>query len=288
MATTKTSTAAPPSVGQEVSVTLQDGRVKTGKLIAIDSDGISLLTDDGGGKIAFDSMSKQDQARYGYTAPVGEAKASVIGSPKPSFVGQSVKIILTDGTEKSGTITLVEPDGISLLTDSGGGKVLFDSMTDADKAKFGFDQAAEDAYKTQQASVQAEAIMRGKENRQREINEAIQEQNEKAQRAALAEKYAHQFMLTGTIMQFIRGDNPGTLIQQTDMSKEIIFLKGQFVDGHFSDPVSLQVASDGWYDYVDKVGEDIHARQCLIPPDEFKQNLPVAAPSRVVFPAPDQ
>ncbi len=59
-------TSLSPTVGQQVSITLQNGTVKSGKLITIDADGISLLTDDGGGKTLFTDLSKPDQVRFGY------------------------------------------------------------------------------------------------------------------------------------------------------------------------------------------------------------------------------
>jgi TPR repeat protein len=67
-------------------------------------------------------------------------------SPSPPIIGQNVSLTLTDGTVKSGKVVKVDPEGISLLTDDGGGKVPFDSMTDADKSKFGYNKEAHDAY----------------------------------------------------------------------------------------------------------------------------------------------
>jgi tetratricopeptide (TPR) repeat protein len=63
----------PPTIGQNVSVTLADGTVKAGKLTKIDSDGIELLTDDGGGEIPFTALSKSDQVNYGYDATTFES-----------------------------------------------------------------------------------------------------------------------------------------------------------------------------------------------------------------------
>jgi tetratricopeptide (TPR) repeat protein len=62
-----------PSIGQKVSLTLQDGTVKMGKLVKVESDGISLLTDDGGGKILFTALSKPDQVKFGYDATTYES-----------------------------------------------------------------------------------------------------------------------------------------------------------------------------------------------------------------------
>ena len=56
------------AIGQNVSVTFTDGTVKTGKIFKIDSSSIELQTDNGGGTFFFDSMSKPDQVKFGYTA----------------------------------------------------------------------------------------------------------------------------------------------------------------------------------------------------------------------------
>jgi TPR repeat protein len=76
-----------PSIGQKISITLADGTVKAGKLVRIDPDGITILTDDGGGKVLFDSMGDTDKAMFGYSPtqvpiiPATKAAPSNISPP---------------------------------------------------------------------------------------------------------------------------------------------------------------------------------------------------------------
>jgi hypothetical protein len=60
----------------------------------------------------------------------------VLTPPSP-LIGKKISITLKDGTVAVGKIVKVDPDGISIITDDGGGKVLYDSMTDADKVTYG-------------------------------------------------------------------------------------------------------------------------------------------------------
>jgi tetratricopeptide (TPR) repeat protein len=57
-------------INKQVTVTLNDGTKKTGKLIRIDADSITLLTDDGGGKVLFSAMSEADRTQFGYVPPI--------------------------------------------------------------------------------------------------------------------------------------------------------------------------------------------------------------------------
>jgi hypothetical protein len=72
----------------------------------------------------------------------------VLAPPSP-LIGKKISITLKDGTVAAGKIVKVDPDGISIITDDGGGKILYDSMTDADKATYGYHQQANDSSPTE-------------------------------------------------------------------------------------------------------------------------------------------
>jgi len=90
---------------------------------------------------------KPDPGLYPYVKTTSPAFTATL-SP---LIGQKVSLTLKDGTVKTGTLAKIYPEGVSILTDDGGGKVLFDSMTDADKARFGYSQEAHDNYIASQA-----------------------------------------------------------------------------------------------------------------------------------------
>jgi TPR repeat protein len=100
------SVASPtPSIGQKVSVTLADGTVKAGKLVRIDPDGITILTENGGGKVLFDSMADTDKAMFGYSptqVPIQTASVAATSNISPPVQPG----MASDGATSSGKANL--------------------------------------------------------------------------------------------------------------------------------------------------------------------------------------
>ena len=73
-----------------------------------------------------------------YLYPYVKATTPASTAPPSRYIGQKILLTLADGTVKSGTVVKIDSEGVTLLTNDGGGKVLFSSMNDADKANFGY------------------------------------------------------------------------------------------------------------------------------------------------------
>ncbi len=62
------------------------------------------------------------------------------------LIGQQISLTTEAGKLWEGKIISVAPDGITILTSDGGGKLLYLDMKQEDRAKYGFDQAKFEAF----------------------------------------------------------------------------------------------------------------------------------------------
>ncbi len=64
--TLSSTSLAAPTIGSTATITLAAGDTKIGKVVAIEPDGVSILTSDGGARIDFAEMSPEEQKRWNY------------------------------------------------------------------------------------------------------------------------------------------------------------------------------------------------------------------------------
>lgn len=106
-------------------------------------------------------------------AAVPQAKAAAIAtapvSPPPPAASKpslgatpkGMEIVTTNGTKyENVTVTLVEPDGISISHEAGVAKVLFTDLSEANRAKYGYDP--EKAAQAQKASLTGRVFSEGR------------------------------------------------------------------------------------------------------------------------------
>ena len=209
-------------------------------------------------------------------AAVGIAVANDNNPAQTLKIGQKISLTLKDGTVKAGTIVKIDPVGVSLLTDDGGGKVLFDTMTDAEKALFGYDQKVHDAYLASQAAQQAQAIARAKANRQWEIDESKREVAAQAQHDTGLARYNSQFYFHGTVFQIVDDSSKPGILAYRNGTPDLYFIENYPSSGlHPNDPICVRVIRDGDYTYTTLVGGDQRtvAHMDIVPEEFFINGL---------------
>jgi len=222
-------------------------------------------------------------------------------SPRPS-IGQKISVTLTDGTVKAGRIVKIDPEGVTILTDDGGAKVLFSEMTPEDQKSWGYDSAAEAGFhKAQQAQAQTEkaAMARYRQKLARDQREEDAEKEWEVRQKSKIDIEGKVFQRTqdGLLLTRYHMVSPGAYEPMQDYP--LIFIAG--IVGEFSkdEVIKVYVFPDGNYTYTTTMGLQNSIPKFTIATKtgegyagDYEVLVPAGPqppppPSRVVFPAPD-
>lgn len=197
-------------------------------------------------------------------------RAGDISHPTRPKIGDKVSIAMADGSMKSGKLVRIDPDGVTILTDDGGGEVFFKDMTTAGKAAWGYDPGKAQKYHDQQA-----AAMAAEKNRQRLFILSEQKEDEaRANEQAWEERLKTAFYLTGKIEQTTDSgtlmipyfpSNTGVLIPPDD--DRMVFVSGFRTGNPDGDIVRAYVIEDGTYSYTTVLGANATVKKYILVPE---------------------
>ena len=186
----------------------------------------------------------------------------------PAYPTQNVDITTVDGKEyKNVTITKVEPNGITITTDSGIEKIPFTSLSVELQTKYGYDPAKAKAYAAQDAQAQAAMYEATQQELQRQHDATVEQGKADAEKERTSKLEASARVFNVNVVQSLSSGILADDIQQgvpIDLgASDIIFLQG--VKGAAEgERVTVKAYRDGTFTYTNTLGASMTVQKWIV------------------------